>query len=160
MLRCASIGLGWWGGMHASAIHGKSELLRIEACHNDSGDDAIDSAAMRGFAERFGARPFARFDELLKDETIDAVIITTPHSRHVPQIIAAAMPTTALCETSAATNPTSADSTMLPSSDRLITPARSVIVSPRLAITSGVAPAGAVRKLKIALRPAVASPQS
>ena len=90
MLRCASIGLGWWGGMHATAIQGKSELLRIEACHNDSGDSAVDAAAMRSFGERFGARPIARFDELLKDKTIDALIVTTPHSRHVPQIVAAA----------------------------------------------------------------------
>ena len=90
MLRCASVGLGWWGGEHAAATHGKSRLLRIDACHTDSGDGAADSAAMRSFAERFGARPYARFDELLADETIDAVIITTPHSCHVPQTIAAA----------------------------------------------------------------------
>lgn len=90
MLRCASIGLGWWGGEHAVAIRGKSELLRIEACHTDSGDGAADSAAMRRFAERFGARPYVRFDDLLRDKGIDALIITTPHSRHVPQIIAAA----------------------------------------------------------------------
>ena len=90
MLQCASIGLGWWGGEHAAATQGKSKLLRIEACHTDSGDRAADAAAMRDFADRYDARPFARFDELLADQTIDAVIITTPHSRHVPQIIAAA----------------------------------------------------------------------
>ena len=90
MLQCASIGLGWWGAEHAAATQGKSELLRIEACHTDSGDRAADAAAMRDFADRYDARPFARFDELLADQTIDAVIITTPHSRHVPQIIAAA----------------------------------------------------------------------
>ena len=90
MLRCASIGLGWWGGEHAAAMQGKSKRLRIEACHTDSGDSAADAAAMRGFAERFGARPFVRFDALLADQNIDAVIITTPHSLHVPQIIAAA----------------------------------------------------------------------
>ena len=90
MLRCASIGLGWWGGEHAVALQGKSNLLRIAACHTDSGDSAGDAAQMRAFAERYDARPFARFDELLADRTVDAVIITTPHSLHVPQIIAAA----------------------------------------------------------------------
>ena len=90
MLRCASIGLGWWGGEHAAALQGKSNLLRIAACHTDSGDSAGDAAQMRDFAERYDARPFARFDELLADRTVDAVIITTPHSLHVPQIIAAA----------------------------------------------------------------------
>ena len=90
MLRCASIGLGWWGGEHAAATQGKTDLLRIEGCHTDSGDSAADVVAMRDFADRFGARPFERFDELLADQNIDAVIITTPHSRHVPQIIAAA----------------------------------------------------------------------
>ena len=90
MLRCASIGLGWWGGEHAIAAQGNSQLLSITACHTDSGDSAADSAAMGSFVERFGARPYARFDELLKDKNIDALIITTPHSLHVPQIIAAA----------------------------------------------------------------------
>lgn len=36
MLRCASIGLGWWAGEHASVTHGKSQLLRIEVCHTDT----------------------------------------------------------------------------------------------------------------------------
>jgi predicted dehydrogenase len=90
MLRCASIGLGWWAGMHATAIQGKSSLVRIEACHNGSGDPAVDAAAMQGFTERFGARAIARFEDVLADKTIDALIVTTPHSRHVPQIIAAA----------------------------------------------------------------------
>jgi len=90
MLRCASIGLGWWGGMHADAVQGKSSLVRIDACHNDSGDPAVDAEAMRGFAERFGARPIARFDDVLADKAIDALIVTTPHSRHVPQVVAAA----------------------------------------------------------------------
>lgn len=90
MLRCASIGLGWWAGMHATAIQGKSSLVRIEACHNESGDPAFDATAMQSFTERFGARAIARFDDVLADKTIDALIITTPHSRHVPQIIAAA----------------------------------------------------------------------
>ena len=90
MLRCASIGLGWWASEHACATQSRSQLLRIEACHTDSGDGAADSAAMRNFSEKFGARPYVRFDDLLKDKSIDALIITTPHSRHVPQIIAAA----------------------------------------------------------------------
>lgn len=90
MLRCASIGLGWWAGEHASVTQGKSQLLRIEACHTDSGDSAADSAAIRSFAERFGARPYAHFDDLLKDKSIDALLITTPHSLHVTQIVAAA----------------------------------------------------------------------
>ena len=90
MLRCASIGLGWWGGEHAAALQGTSKLLGIAACHTDSGDSAADATQMRDFADRYDAQPIARFDALLADQTIDAVIITTPHSRHVPQIIAAA----------------------------------------------------------------------
>lgn len=90
MLRCAWVGLGWWGGMHAAAVHGKTDLLRIEACHTDSGDAAVDGAALRTFSEKYGARPFVHFDDLLKDKNVDALVITTPHSRHVPQAIAAA----------------------------------------------------------------------
>ncbi len=90
MLRCASVGLGWWGGEHAAAIDGKSDRIRIAACHTDSGDAAADAAALGAFAERYGARPFERFDDLLADPEIDALIVTTPHSSHVPQIVAAA----------------------------------------------------------------------
>ena len=71
MLQCASIGLGWWGGEHAAATQGKSNLLRIEACHTDSGDRAADAAAMRDFADRYDARPFARFDELREGQTVE-----------------------------------------------------------------------------------------
>ncbi len=90
MLRCASVGLGWWGGEHAAAIHGESDCIRIVACHTDSGDAVADTAALREFADKYGARPFERFDDLLVDPSVDALIVTTPHSSHVPQIVAAA----------------------------------------------------------------------
>ena len=51
MLRCASIGLGWWGGEHAIAAQGNSQLLSITACHTDSGDGAVDSAAMQSLSK-------------------------------------------------------------------------------------------------------------
>jgi len=90
MLRCASVGLGWWGGEHAAAIHRKSDRICITACHTDSGNAAADAATLREFAEKYGARPFERFDDLLSDPDVDALIVTTPHSSHVPQIVAAA----------------------------------------------------------------------
>ena len=65
-----------------------------------------------------------------------------------PTSMATAMPSAICMGTSstpaswavqAAANPSTAASARLPSNDRLTTPARSVMVSPRLAITSGVA---------------------
>lgn len=40
-------------------------------------------------ASEWGATPFADFDEMLRDETLDAVEILTPHHLHVDQAIAA-----------------------------------------------------------------------
>lgn len=84
MLNVALIGLGWWGRMHVNAVHGKSEKIRI--CR------VVDAApdAVRDFAAERNLELSARYEDVLEDPDIDAVILVTPHSLHTDQIVAAA----------------------------------------------------------------------
>jgi predicted dehydrogenase len=77
----ASIGLGWWGNMLATAA---SQTATVAAAYARSADT-------RGaFAEKHGARAAADLDEIWADPDIDGVIIATPHSARTALIVAAA----------------------------------------------------------------------
>ena len=82
MINAAVVGLGWWGRKVVGDLSG-SDYLQIVA-----GVD-VDAAA------RDAMRPFlvavsAELDDVLRDDTVDAVILCTPHKFHTEQIIAAA----------------------------------------------------------------------
>ncbi len=84
MLRAASIGMGWWSDELADAAQGKSDAIRIVTCFTRS------AAKRAAFAEKYGTAQHESYEAVLADETIDAVILTTPHSTHAEQVIAAA----------------------------------------------------------------------
>jgi predicted dehydrogenase len=84
MIRAASIGLGWWSGELANAIQGKSDKLRLDSCYSRSEEKR------QAFAERYGTRMHPTMEALLSDASIDAVLITTPHSLHAQHVAAAA----------------------------------------------------------------------
>lgn len=84
MLRAASIGLGWWSNELARAIHGNSEKIGIVSCYSRSPE------RRRAFAETFKTGSHETMEALLADPTVDAVILTTPHSLHAEHVIAAA----------------------------------------------------------------------
>ncbi len=89
MIRCASVGLGWWGMLHAEA----SEVvdgMKLTTGLNQSGNAEVDAKAMAEFSSRFGGKQATSYEEILADPAIDAVLITTPDPFHVPQIVAAA----------------------------------------------------------------------
>lgn len=75
-VRAASVGLGWWSDELAKSVTPNSDKIRIAACTSRS------SAKRDAFAKRFGARPLESYEQVLADPEIDAVILTTPHSRH------------------------------------------------------------------------------
>jgi predicted dehydrogenase len=82
VINAAVVGLGWWGRKVVGDLAG-SDHLQIVA-----GVD-VDAAA------RDAMRPFlvaisAELDDVLRDDTVDAVILCTPHKFHTEQIIAAA----------------------------------------------------------------------
>ncbi|HEY9214731.1 MAG TPA: Gfo/Idh/MocA family oxidoreductase [Ancylobacter sp.] len=82
MIRAAIAGLGWWG-KHMIRRMADSSELRIVA--------AIDTSdAQAAFAAEHGIALTTRWDDVLNDPTIDAVILCTPHSLHTAQVLAIA----------------------------------------------------------------------
>ncbi|HSK98012.1 MAG TPA: Gfo/Idh/MocA family oxidoreductase [Euzebyales bacterium] len=79
----AVIGLGWWGGVLATAI-GANEDTELVSCFARNPD------ARQAFADKHGGRPADSFEAILSDPAVDGVVLATPHSTHAQQIAAAA----------------------------------------------------------------------
>jgi predicted dehydrogenase len=79
----AYIGLGNWGNRLAAAAErgGGSRCVRCFARTEET---------RRAFAETFGALPAAGLDEIWRDESVEGVVISTPHSTHAEMIRQAA----------------------------------------------------------------------
>jgi predicted dehydrogenase len=82
-LRVACIGMGWWSDVLADAIK-RSGKLSIVACYTRSEDKRA------AFANKYGCRPAASYEEILVDPGIEAVLNTTPNDVHLPTTRAAA----------------------------------------------------------------------
>lgn len=82
-LRLGFVGIGWWSNTLAEAAL-KSSRIEIAACHSRSGEKRAD------FAKKYGASNHDSFEGLLADPGVDAVVLTTPHSAHADQAVAAA----------------------------------------------------------------------
>ena len=84
MLRIAFVGLGWWGAELARAAATLPDRLRI------CGGTSAQPDQVARFARDFAANGYADMRAVLADADIDAVILSTPHSLHADQIVAAA----------------------------------------------------------------------
>jgi predicted dehydrogenase len=82
MLAAAIVGLGWWGGTIARLLADSPKIRVVKA--------VTRSAAGREAARGYGLPATADLDEALADPGIDAVILCTPHSLHVGQVLRAA----------------------------------------------------------------------
>ena len=82
-VRVASIGMGWWSDVLADAAS-RSDRLQIVACYTRSADKR------RAFADKYGCRAAASYEEILADESIQAVLNTTPNNAHLETARAAA----------------------------------------------------------------------
>ncbi len=82
-VRLASIGLANWGTTlaNAAARAGNAEIVRCFSRTQSARDE---------FAEKFGCRPAESFEEILKDDAVEGILIATPHSTHTDLIVAAA----------------------------------------------------------------------
>ncbi|MFQ5861406.1 MAG: Gfo/Idh/MocA family protein [Dehalococcoidia bacterium] len=78
-LRVASVGLGRWANVLAQAAQ-RSEKLRIVSCFSR------DPANRAAFSQRFGCRQAESLEELLRDEEVEAVILTVPNHLHAEQV--------------------------------------------------------------------------
>ena len=75
-LRVAALGMGWWSDVLSDAIK-RSNELEIVACFTRSENKR------RAFAEKYGCRPAASYEEILQDPSIAAIINTTPNNVHL-----------------------------------------------------------------------------
>lgn len=82
MMNAAVIGLGWWG---RKVVGDLRDSPHIRVCLGvDPSPDARDLVG------GLGIRTATDIDDALADDSVDAVILCTPHNRHADQIVAAA----------------------------------------------------------------------
>ncbi|MEI9924134.1 MAG: Gfo/Idh/MocA family oxidoreductase [Bradyrhizobium sp.] len=83
MIDCAIVGLGRWGRNLVEATRGQTRLKITRAVETD-----LDHA--RGFCAEHHLDLTGNLQDVLDDRAIDAVLLVTPHSLHLDQVIAAA----------------------------------------------------------------------
>jgi predicted dehydrogenase len=76
-VRVACIGMGWWSDVLADAIK-RSSKIEIVSCFTRSEDKRT------AFAKKYGCKPVATYEEVLADESVEAIINTTPNDVHLP----------------------------------------------------------------------------
>lgn len=81
--KLAFVGLGNWGGRLAAAAE-RSGAVEIVRCF------ARTEETRNAFAEIFGGAPASSLDEVLKDESVEGLVVSTPHSAHLEIIREAA----------------------------------------------------------------------
>lgn len=76
----AGLGRSGWN-IHADAIATMQSMFRVVA--------VVDSSPerLREAVDRFGCRAYERFDEFVKDESIDLIVVATPSHMHVDHVI-------------------------------------------------------------------------
>ena len=84
MIRAGVAGLGRWGRVLIDSVQDKSDKIKCTAAVTGRKERAVDYCAEKGIDLRDD------FAQLLSDPDIDAVVLATPHTQHVDQIIAAA----------------------------------------------------------------------
>lgn len=82
-VRMAFVGLGWWSDMLAEAAR-RSARIEIAACYSRT------ESKMAAFRKKYGGIAKSTYEDVIKDEEIDAVVLTTPNSVHASQTIEAA----------------------------------------------------------------------
>ena len=82
-LRVASIGTGRWSRTLADAA-AKAGQVRVVACTSRAAENRA------AFAQAYGCRDLPTFEAVLADREVEGVLISTPHSMHADQVVAAA----------------------------------------------------------------------
>ncbi len=84
MINALIVGLGRWGQVLVSSVQGKSDQIRFVA------GTTRTRAKAEEFAKKSDFELFDTYEEALKRDDIDAVVLATRHSQHAEQIMQAA----------------------------------------------------------------------
>ena len=84
MIKAAIVGLGWWGKTLVESGE-NSDAIRFVA-----GATRTVTPEVEAFAKAKNFKLAPNYEALLADPGIDAVVLSTPHSTHAQQVIAAA----------------------------------------------------------------------
>jgi predicted dehydrogenase len=82
-VRVAAVGVGGWGRVLADAA-GRGTGLTVVACTSRTAEHRV------AFAKAYGCRDLPSLEAVLADPTVEGVLISTPHSVHAGQVVAAA----------------------------------------------------------------------
>jgi len=85
MINAAMVGLGWWGRTLVESLAAGSDVMRFVALTTRTISDDV-----KDFAKQHNLRVLDRYEAILADPAIDAVVLSTPPSGHRDQVIAAA----------------------------------------------------------------------
>lgn len=83
MINIGIIGAGAFAAQHAKAISNVDGVRFVAASRRNKG-------ALSDFTNRFGGTGYSDYQDLLKDKSVDAVVIATPHNAHTNIVEAAA----------------------------------------------------------------------
>lgn len=75
-IRVASLGLGWWSDVLAEGV-AKANGIEVVSCFTRSEEKRM------AFADKFSCAHANSYEELLADDSIDAIINTTPNNIHL-----------------------------------------------------------------------------
>ena len=83
MLKVAIYGLGRWGNRLVDSVQASEKIRFVKGISRDP-------ARHKEFSQKTGIKVVSSYGRVLKDPEIDAVMLATPHSLHMKQIIQAA----------------------------------------------------------------------
>ena len=83
MIRAAVVGLGWWGKTQVEAVQGSDKIKFVAGTTRSLSDEAL------AFMKEYDIEVKQNYEEIIADPNIDAVVLVTPNSQHVPQTLAA-----------------------------------------------------------------------
>src|ERR1700743_1484805 len=84
MITAAIVGSGRWAQTLVGSVQGKSDKLRFATAVTR------DAARAAPFLAKCGLTPVATLDAALADPMLDAIVLATPHSQHMAEVLAVA----------------------------------------------------------------------
>jgi predicted dehydrogenase len=84
MITAAIVGMGRWGQNLVNSVQGTSAKIRFTRGVARRPDEVAE------YAQKAGLTLHSRYEEMLADKSVNAVVLATPHELHVDQIVAAA----------------------------------------------------------------------